>query len=53
MINNHNKPAELYSVTLAEVADLPLFLPACVWRKAERRGVNWKKNSWLLDYQIT
>lgn len=37
MINTHNKTAELYSVMLAGVADLPLFVHVCVWRKAERR----------------
>lgn len=38
MINTHNKAMELHSVMLARVADLPLFVHACVWRKAERRG---------------
>lgn len=36
MINTHNKAAELHSVMLARVADLPLFV--CIWRKAGRRG---------------
>lgn len=39
MINNHNKPAELYSVTLAEVADLPLFFACmCVEESREERS---------------
>lgn len=38
MINTHNKAAELHSVMLARVADFPLFVHVCVWRKAERRG---------------
>lgn len=52
MINTPNKTVEVYNVMLAEVADSPLFVHACVWRKAERRGGSWKKNFWLLDYQL-
>jgi len=61
MTNTHNKTEELHSVMLAGVADLPLFVHVCVWRKMERgeerrgeerRGEGWKKNSWLLEFQI-
>lgn len=53
MINTPNKTAESYNIMLAGVADSPLFerVCVCVYGGNQREG-SWKRNCWLLDYQI-